>query len=85
MGQYTMQLNLRKETLAKLTALHKRTKIPKVQIGNRVLDWFAEQPELMQLTILGVFSEDDQRDVTRLLLERMAGRPPTGRVDRAAS
>lgn len=43
-----------------------------VSVASRLLEWFVEQPEVIQAVILGLYPADIRKELPRLILERVA-------------
>lgn len=81
---YSIAVKLKPEALQNVSELNARTGLKKVQIVNRVINWFADQDELTQLSILGIFTDKTAAEVTQLVLAKMGGHPPPQVLDRVA-
>jgi len=45
-----------------------------VAILARLLEWFTQQPELVQGAVLGLYPKEIQMEVAELILKKMAGK-----------
>jgi hypothetical protein len=70
--RYNMQVEIPAGARKALDQLQQQTGLPKVQLVGRLLDWFSDQDEFVQLSVLGVLSDSLKQDVARMKLEQMA-------------
>ena len=57
-----------------LTAIAKRGGMTQVSVTSRLLEWFAEQNELVQAAILGHYPNAIQAEIAEMILKKMAKR-----------
>jgi hypothetical protein len=48
-------------------------RLTRVSVDSRLVDWLAEQPDMIQASVLGLLPAGTNCDVPRLFLKRMAG------------
>lgn len=46
--------------------------ITQIAVTSRIVEWFANQPDIIQAAILGLYPDMIKKDVAQLILERMA-------------
>jgi len=56
-----------------LTGIAKRNGMTQVAVTSRLLEWFAQQSELVQAAILGHYPHAIQAEIAELILKRMTG------------
>jgi ubiquinone biosynthesis protein COQ9 len=47
-----------------------------VSVSSRLVEWFAQQQNMLQAAILGHYPKDIERDIAELILKRMATAKP---------
>lgn len=68
-----IRIAVRPEAKRIIASWAKRSDMTEVGVASRIYQWFSEQPEAVQRTILGLFGGLN-RDVAVMVLEQMAGR-----------
>jgi len=66
-----IRLNVSSESKEAMSAIRKRYGIPEMHAASRLFTWFAEQDDVVQLSILGYLG-DLGPDVARAYLEDLA-------------
>jgi hypothetical protein len=54
-----------------LDEITRRTGMTQIAVTSRLVDWFADQPNLIQAAVLGLYPTVVPKDVVTLILERM--------------
>jgi len=70
--RYNMQVEIPESARQSIDKLHEQTGLPKVQLVARLFEWFADQDEFLQLSMLNMVSPELQQDVAKMKLEQMA-------------
>lgn len=63
-----------KDTLDKLTEL---TGMTQVALMSRLVEWFTQQPELIQAAVLGGYPKEVHAELAQLIFHRMYKKPLT--------
>jgi hypothetical protein len=66
-----MRLELTGPAKTKLDGLCDTTGMTQVQLMSRLLEWFTDQPELIQAAALGRYPPEIQEDLAKLIMKRM--------------
>lgn len=72
MERFTMRVQLDGEARQALIDLTERMGMTQVALMSRVLTWFADQNEVIQVKVLGGLSDDTVANLAKELLQRMA-------------
>ena len=56
-----------------LNGMSDRLGITQVAAASRLVEWFAEQTDVVQAAVLGLYPDDIRAEVPAMLLKRMAG------------
>jgi hypothetical protein len=81
-----IQLDLRAKQL--LDEICEKRGMTQIAVLSRLVVWLTRQNNLIQTTVLGGLSEEDQAQLAQLLLKRMAtgeGKPDEGSAKRASN
>ena len=68
-----MRIELSAGAKPKLATLSDRHGMTQVLMMSRLVEWFADQNELVQSAIVGRYPSEIEADVAKLILKRMAG------------
>jgi hypothetical protein len=68
-----MRIELSGPAKQKLSQLSDHHGMTQVAMMSRVVEWFANQDELIQSAVLGRFPSEIEQDIAKLVLKRMAG------------
>ena len=71
-----LRINLTQQTRSQIIDLSDDIGVTHVHLASRLIEWFAEQPNKIQLGILGVYPDANDRDIARQLLTEIASRNP---------
>ena len=68
-----MRIELSPPAKSGLETLCERLGMTQVATTSRLVEWFSEQNDLVQATVLGLYPADMPPDVPTMILKRMAG------------
>ena len=68
-----MRIELFPEAKDRLTNMCERLGMTQVAAASRLMEWFAEQKDVVQGAILGHYPEEIRADVAAMILRRLAG------------
>jgi hypothetical protein len=63
------------ESLAGVT---ERVGSTQVSVVSRLLEWFVNQPDVTQAAILGLYPGDIQKELSKMIIERLRAENPKG-------
>ena len=66
----TYRVQMRLDAKAKLHALADQLAITQIALFAKIVEWFARQPEEIQVAVLKLYPDSIESDVGRLLVER---------------
>jgi hypothetical protein len=69
--RHILRIELSEVAHALLVTTTKRCGMTQVAMMSQLITWFAEQPELMQMAILGRYPREVEKDLAKLILKRM--------------
>lgn len=72
MTRYTVRVQLDPEGKEALDALCQLRGMTQIAVMSRLVKWFFKQDELIQASVLGLLSDESQRELARRLLQRLA-------------
>jgi hypothetical protein len=78
-----VRIELTPPAKARLNEMSDRTGMTQVSLLSRLVEWFANQPEMIQGAVLGHYPKEIEADVARLILKRMTGAPVKPTLSRA--
>jgi len=67
-----MRIELFPQAKDHLTELCSRLGMTQVAATSRLVEWFCEQPDVVQAAVLGLYPEDIRAEVATMILKRMA-------------
>jgi hypothetical protein len=67
-----MRIELYPHAKDHLTNMCNRLGMTEVAATSRLVEWFCEQPDVVQAAVLGLYPEDIRAEVASLILKRMA-------------
>ena len=67
-----MRIELIPSAKSSLEEMCERRGMTKVSTTSRLIEWFAEQNDVVQATVLGLYPEGVHADVPTMILKRMA-------------
>lgn len=56
----------------KLNEISDTLGITQIAMASRLVEWFAEQPDIIQAGVLGLYPQSVKQDIGRLILTRIA-------------
>jgi hypothetical protein len=68
-----MRIELFPSAKTHLESLCDRLGMTQVATTSRVIEWFADQQDVVQAAVLGLYPEDIRADVATMILKKMAG------------
>jgi hypothetical protein len=71
--RFIMRIELSAGAKQHVATLSDRHGMTQVAMMSRLVEWFADQDDLIQAAILGHYPEQIEVDVAKLILKRMAG------------
>jgi hypothetical protein len=66
-----LRIELTGSAKERLTDLSDQTGMTQVQVASRIIEWFTEQPDLIQAAVLGRYPPEIEADVARLIMHRV--------------
>ena len=79
--RYITRIELTDAVRKSLTEISHSNGMTQVSVLSRIVDWFADQPEIIQAGVLDRYPAELQPNIEKLILERMARRARTKRAD----
>jgi 1,2-phenylacetyl-CoA epoxidase catalytic subunit len=81
------RIQLTAEAKKRLLDISDQLGITQIAITSRIVEWFANQPDLIQAAILGLYPDLIKQDVATLILNRLAegkeGKDKAEKTDKA--
>ena len=68
-----MRIELTPPAKSGLAKLCEQLGLTQVATTSRIIEWFSEQNDVVQSTVLGLYPEDLRADVPTMILKQMAG------------
>lgn len=68
-----MRIELNPSAKKGLTELCDRLGMTQIATTSRIIEWFAAQPDLIQVAILGLYPQDIRAEIAEMILKRLAG------------
>ncbi|HEX4054760.1 MAG TPA: hypothetical protein VHX86_10890 [Tepidisphaeraceae bacterium] len=68
-----MRIELFPQAKDRLSGMCDRLGITQVAAVSRLVEWFAEQTDIVQAAVMGLYPEDIRADIATLILQRLAG------------
>ena len=72
--RFVIRIELTQSAKSKLSGLSEHNGMTQVSIMSRLVEWFTQQPDTIQASVLGRYPREIESDVATLILRRMAGR-----------
>ena len=73
--RFITRIELTPPTRQKLTEVSRSNGMTQVAVLSRIVNWFAEQPEIIQAGVLSRYPAELQPDIAKLILDRMMNTP----------
>ena len=70
--RFVIRIELTHSAKQRLGEISDHNGMTQVAVMSRMVNWFADQPELIQAAILGRYPKEIEHDVATLILKRMA-------------
>jgi len=67
-----MRIELLEQAKQEFTGMSDRWGMTQVAISSRLIEWFAEQTDVVQAIILGLYPEEMRPEVTKMILKHIA-------------
>jgi hypothetical protein len=74
MSRVIIRIELRPEAKKMLDDLCEKAGMTQVSLMSRLVEWVAEQPEIIQAAILGHYPDEIKQDLAKLILRHMQGK-----------
>lgn len=58
----------------KLAGLSDQSGITQISLASRMVEWFASQPDTVQAAVLGLYPQEIQEEIAKLILNRSQSR-----------
>jgi len=68
-----MRIELYPQAKDRLTSMCDRLGMTQVAATSRLVEWFAQQQDVVQAAVLGLYPQDIRSEVATMILKKMAG------------
>jgi hypothetical protein len=69
-----LRIELTSSAKTRLEEVKEKSGMTQVAISSRVIEWFADQPDMIQAAILGQYPVELQSEIAKMILKRMQGK-----------
>lgn len=70
------RIQLTSSSKGRLVEMSKQLGMSQLAMTSKMVEWFAGQPQVLQLAVLGLYPGAIEKDVAALILERLKHMPP---------